>query len=712
VYTFCPVLQQTSAFCLPTRVPQEIVSQSVTLISMPQFSAIRTLKKFRYKSIFCLSVHLLFVVFTAIVQAEVRMPPIIGDNMVLQQGTRIRIWGKANPGERVTVTFANESSKTVAGAEGSWQLWMAPLKAGGPFELVVKGTNVLRIKNVLVGEVWVCSGQSNMEWPLVNTVRGEEEVTQAHHPEIRLFTVEHATALSPQTVVEGRWFVATPEAASQFSAVGYFFGRELYQRLKVPVGLINSSWGGTPAEAWTSFEALLTSAELKPIVERYQSSLNAPPETKETYARALAEWEEKNLYLDVENKGESLGYADPSTPTSDWEQMDLPRQFETAGLLIDGAVWFRRIVDVPDSWAGRDLVMSLAAIDDHDITYFNATKVGSTGRETPNSYKVPRKYVVPGSLVRAGRNLIAVRVFDRAGEGGFGRGGGMSIGPVDAKESELISLRGAWDYKVELALEPKRPDWGTRPAPVGAGNQNDPSVLYNAMIAPIVPFAIRGVIWYQGESNAGRAYQYRTLFPIMIRSWRSAWRQNFPFYFVQLPNWRAAKPEPDESDWAELREAQTITLREPHTGMAVTIDVGEENDLHPRNKRDVGRRLALWALANTYRHKVIPSGPLFQRYIIEGNVVRLHFRHSTGLKTSDGAPPKGFAIAGEDRRFVWADARIDGRTVVVSSPLVLKPVAVRYAWADNPRVNLYNEAGLPASPFRTDNWAGVTISRR
>jgi sialate O-acetylesterase len=304
-----------------------------------------------------------------------------------------------------------------------------------------------------------------------------------------------------------------------------------------------------------------------------------------------------------------------------------------------------------------------------------------------------------------------VRVFDSAGEGGFSRGGAFSLGPT-ASDTQSISLRGVWDYKVELALEPKHPDWGTRPEAVGVNNQNNPSVLYNAMIAPLVPFAIRGVIWYQGESNAGRAYQYRTLFPTMIRDWRSAWGNNFAFYFVQLANWHASKAEPDESDWAELREAQMMTLREPQTGMAVTIDIGDENDIHPRNKLDVGRRLAAWALAGSYKQKVIPSGPLFDSYIVKDNEVRIRFKYADGLKTSDGGPLKGFAIAGEDRRFVWADARIEGDSVIVSSAKVSKPVAVRYGWADNPIANLYNKAGLPASPFRTDDWPGITISRR
>jgi sialate O-acetylesterase len=654
---------------------------------------------------------LVVLLCAAAVRAEVHLPAIIGDNMVLQQGTKVRVWGTANANERVTVTFNNRSANAVADSQGRWKVWLGPFKAGGPFELTVKGDTIITIKNVLVGEVWLCSGQSNMEWPLINTVNGTDTVAQANLPQIRLFTVEKHTSTTPLSDVDGHWVVTTPDDAARFSAVGYFFGRELYQHLKVPVGLIHSSWGGTPAEAWTSHDALVSVPELKPILDRYESSLNALPQTKEAYARTLAQWEEKNLYLDGENKGEGLGYADPSTPTADWSKMDLPQQLESAGLLIDGAVWFRKVVELPESWSGKDLVLNLPPIDDYDTTYFNGKKIGATGRETPNSYMVPRKYVVPGSLVHGGTNVIALRVFDSAGEGGFSRGGKFSLGSANAADSELVSLRGTWEYKVELALEPKHPDWGSRPDAVGVSNQNNPSVLYNAMIAPLVPFAIRGAIWYQGESNAGRAYQYRTLFPLMIRNWRSAWGREFPFYFVQLANWHAHKAEPDESDWAELREAQTMTLREPQTGMAVTIDIGDENELHPRNKLDVGRRLAAWALASTYDQKLVPSGPLFERFTVDGDKVRIRFKHAAGLKTIDGGPVKGFAIAGDDHRFVWADARIDGDAIVVSSAQVSKPVAVRYGWADNPIVNLYNNAGLPASPFRTDDWPGVTANR-
>ena len=665
-------------------------------------------------SVFANSFRLVLVLILAgVVRAEVRLPAIISDNMVLQRGMKVRIWGTANAGEHVTVTFDKKSANTVANARGRWEVWLGPLKAGGgaPSELIVKGDNVLTIKNVLVGEVWICSGQSNMEWPLSNTDNAADVLAKANYNEIRLFTVEKKISTSPLDDVRGRWVVTTPEEAGQFSAVGYFFGRELHQHLKTPIGLINTSWGGTPAEAWTSHEGLLSSPELKPILDRFESSLNALPKTKETYAQALAKWEEQNLYIDGENKGEALGYANTGISTADWSKIDLPKQFEAAGLMIDGAVWFRKVVVVPEHWAGLNLILNLTAIDDYDTTYFNGTKIGSTGRDTPDSHQVPRMYVVPGSLVRAGSNVIAVRVFDRAGEGGFGRAGEMSLRSSVADLSKPIWLNGPWEYKVETALEPKRVDWGTRPEPVGASNQNSPSVLYNAMLAPLVPFAIRGAIWYQGESNAGRAYQYRTLFPIMIRDWRRAWGRVFPFYFVQLANWRPRKEQPDESDWAELREAQLMTLREPQTGMAVAIDIGGE-DLHPRNKLDVGRRLAAWALADVYREKVVPSGPLFEGFKIEGDKVRIRFKHAVGLKTIDGGPVKGFAIAGADRKFVWAEARIEGQTVVVWSPSISQPVAVRYGWADNPAVNLYNKADLPASPFRTDDWPGITASRR
>ena len=660
---------------------------------------------------------LLLIVFTLLVAtptlAKVSLPAIIGDNMVLQQDKKVRIWGWADPKERVNIAFGSQTVGTVADDKGHWETMIGPLKAGDPFEMTISGTNTLTIKNILVGEVWVCSGQSNMEWPLINARNGAETVAQANHPEIRLFTVQKATSDSPLDDVKGRWVVTSPDNAGQFSAVGYFFGLELNQRLKVPVGLIHTSWGGTPAEAWTSHEMLATTPELKPILDRYQESLKDLPQRQQDFQRRLADWIHKNLYEDTGNKGEPLGYAAPQTNTSDWLSMKLPQFFETAGLKMDGSIWFRKEVEIPAAWAGKPLELSLGALDDYDTTYFNGTKVGGIGSETPNSYMVQRRYTVPAELVKAGRNVIAVRIFDSAGEGGFGVGK-MAVGPVGGVDSEAIPLAGSWSYKIEAELTPKSPDWGSRPEEPGPTNQNSPSVLYNAMLAPITPLTIRGAIWYQGESNAGRAYQYRSLFPLMIRNWRTSWGEgDFPFYFVQLANWQPVKDQPGESEWAELREAQTMTLKEPQTGMAVIIDIGDAKDIHPRNKTDVGHRLALWALANTYGQKIEYSGPMFNSVAVEGDKIRVKFKHTAGgLKTSDGGAPKGFAIAGEDHKFVWAEAKIDGDSIVLWSKDVAKPVAVRYAWADNPVCNLFNKIDLPASPFRTDDWPGITVTRK
>jgi sialate O-acetylesterase len=646
-------------------------------------------------------------------RAEVRVPSLIGDNMVLQQGPRARLWGTARPGERVIVRLAGRTARATADARGRWETFLGPLPAGGPFELTIAGANTLIFRNVLVGEVWVCSGQSNMEWSLAQAAGGPEDAAQADHPDIRLFTVEKRTAAEPLEDVRGRWVVATPEQAAQFSAVGYYFGRELHQRLKVPVGLINTSWGGTPAEAWTSREMLASRPEFAPILERYEKELRNLAQLRQEHGAKLAEWERQYaVAADSGNRGEGMGYADPSRDADGWRKMRLPQLWETAGMNLDGVIWFRREVEVPAAWAGRDLSLSLGPIDDFDTTYFNGERVGATGGETPEAYRFPRRYKVPGALVRAGRSVIAVRVYDRMGGGGFGgAAGSMSLAPAGA---DGLALDGEWDYKPETVVAAKRPDYSNYPGPrPGPENQNNPSVLYNAMLAPLTPYTLRGAIWYQGESNAGRAYQYRTLFPAMIRDWRARWKGgDFPFYFVQLANWKARKQDSIDSEWAELREAQTMTLHSvPHTGMAVTIDIGDPEDIHPRNKRDVGLRLARWALADTYQQKVVPSGPLYASHAVEGDKIRVRFRHAAGLRTRDGGAPVGFFVAGADRKFFRAEARIEGDAVLVWSQDVARPAAVRYAWADNPEANLHNAEGLPASPFRTDDWPGLTAGK-
>jgi sialate O-acetylesterase len=664
-----------------------------------------------------LSLAILLVVGSSFqtARAEVKVPALIGDNMVLQQGRRARIWGTADPGERVTIRLADHIAHATADGQGKWQAFVGPLKAGGPFELTIAGKNTLVFKNVLVGEVWVCSGQSNMEFALVNSKDGASAIAEADYPQVRLFTVRHATSATPLDDVHGQWLVTTPKTAGQFSAVGFYFGRELHRRLKVPIGLIHSSWGGTPAEAWTSYETLTSVPSLKPILDRYDAELQALPERQRKHQQAIADWEHQYALQDPGNKGEAMGYADPSLVLEGWKPMDLPRYWESTGLNVDGSIWFRKDVEVPKAWAGHDLTLSLGPVDDYDTTYFNGQRVGAIGSENAEAYSVPRSYKIPGRLVRPGKALIAVRVFDRMGNGGFaGSPDQMFLAPEGGGKKDGLALDGKWDFKAEMVVEGRVPDYSKYPGPPpGPDNPNSPSVLYNAMLAPIVPYAIRGAIWYQGESNAGRAYQYRTLFPLMIGNWRTAWGEgNFPFYFVQLANFMARKPQPGESEWAELREAQTLTLHSADTGMAVAIDIGEGEDIHPRDKLDVGLRLSRWALVGPYAQKLEPSGPLYDSFAIEGDKVRLRFKHiGAGLKTPDGAPLKGFAIAAADHKFVWADARIEGDSIIVWSKDVAQPVAVRYAWADNPACNLYNEEGLPASPFRTDSWPGVTAGR-
>jgi sialate O-acetylesterase len=664
-----------------------------------------------------LAASLLLVTLAGVARADVRVPSVVGDNMVLQQGRKSRVWGWAEPGERVTVSFRGDKATAVPDARGRWEVYLGPHKAGGPFELTVAGRNTLNFKNVLVGEVWVCSGQSNMEWSLVNAQGGDRAAAAADYPLIHLFTVAKKTSEQPLEDVEGRWVVTTPKEAAPFSAVGYFFGRELHRRLGVPVGLIHTSWGGTPAEAWTSRGALSADPTLKPILERYDGQLTDLPRLQREYERAQAEWASKYVSADPGNKGEPEGYAKPGHDAAAWKRMNLPQLWETAGLDVDGVVWFRRELEVPAAWAGKDLTLKLGAIDDFDTTYFNGERVGATGAEVPNAWTFPRRYRVPGALVRPGKNVVAVRVYDRMGGGGFGGGGAsgaMSLAPVGATAGGALALEGEWDYKPESVVEAKRLDYSNYPGPrPGPDNQNSPAVLYNAMLAPLTRYAIRGAIWYQGESNAGRAYQYRTLFPAMIRDWRARWGQgDFPFYFVQLANWKARKQDSIDSEWAELREAQTLTMRSvPNTGMAVAIDIGEAEDIHPRNKLDVGLRLARWALAGAYRQRVAPSGPLYVSHAVEGDRIRVRFEHARGLKTSEGGAPADFAVAGADRKFVRAEARVEGDAVVVWSKDVPRPVAVRYAWADNPAANLYNADGLPASPFRTDDWPGLTAGK-
>ena len=497
-------------------------------------------------------------VSTGISQADVKLPAIFSSNMVLQQKVSAPVWGWADSGEKITVSINGQTKTTTADKDGNWKIGLDPLKAGGPFKLSVKGNNSLELENVLVGEVWVCSGQSNMGWTLRATNNGEEAIKNSKNPKIRLITVPRKSMEEPQKDFEGSWVEASPETTPNFTAVGYYFGRELNSELNIPIGLINTSYGGTPSEAWTKRGAMDAKSNLKPLLDH---------------------WDELAAKFDPEKAA---------------------------------AVYEKQL----EKWK--------------------------------------------------------------------------------------VAVKKAKEEKKRL---PRRPRLNNPRV-----SQHRPAGLYNAMIAPLVPYAIKGAIWYQGESNSSRAHQYRTIFPNMIENWRADWKQgDFPFYFVQLANFRAIEKDPGDSTWAELREAQSMTLTLPNTGEAVIIDIGEANDIHPKNKTDVGKRLSLWALAKDYGKDIVYSGPRYKSSSKQDGKIVIEFDHAGGgLVAKGGEALKGFAIAGEDKKFVWADAKINGSTITVSSKGVSNPVAVRYAWADNPICNLYNKEGIPASPFRTDKWKGIT----
>ncbi|MCE9616118.1 MAG: 9-O-acetylesterase [Lentisphaerae bacterium] len=635
-----------------------------------------------------------------------KLASVFSSHMVLQQAQPVSVWGTASPGVSVKVSFAGQDVRGVADADGRWSVSLPPMSTSSePRTLIATSPEgSVTLSDVLVGEVWLCSGQSNMQMTVDQSRDAAAEVTAARYPHIRLLGVPQRAADEPDAEFPGvAWTACTPESVKGFSAVGYCFGRELHRRLRVPVGLINASWGGTVAEAWTSRASLLGEPLLRPMVDASERDLPENFQARhQEWVALMADHDARTA--DTENSGFGQGWAALPDPAGEWADMVLPGFWQSRGLKFSGIFWFRKVVDVPAAWAGKDLELAIGATDKSDVTYFNNEQVGSiTMQQTPEAWAMMRTYTVPGRLVREGRNVIAVRVHSNKFAGGMtGPAHAMRLACPSAPDFPPLALDGAWRYAVEksygLVELPKEP--------VSPNAANRPSVLFNGMINFLVPFAMRGAIWYQGESNAARALQYRTLFPTLIRDWRKVWgREDFAFHFVQLANYTARNPEPGESQWAALREAQTMALALPQTGMAVIIDIGDADDIHPANKQDVGFRLALNALHRTYgKRDVIPHGPLYRAAQREGRTMRVAFDGVGGGLACRGASLRGFAIAGADRKFVWADACIEGESVVAASPAVAEPVAVRYGWADNPDCNLYNYAGLPASPFRTDDW--------
>lgn len=623
--------------------------------------------------------------------AQVKLPQLVRDSMVLQRDTKVRIWGWATPGEKISIRFNNRTYKATAAADGKWTVFLAPLKAGGPYQMHIDASNHLVLKDILIGDVWICSGQSNMVHQMIlHRERYEEDIAAAHYPAIRHFWIPTMTDLQQphEDLPTGYWKTANPQDILQFSAVAYFFARKLYDRYKVPIGLINASVGGSPIQAWISEEGLKAFPEITSTINRnkdtaYINGINRKVSSNQS-ARPQAD---KGL------TGSLPWYALDYLPKG-WRTINIPGYWEDQGVRdLDGIVWYRKEIDIPAAMASLPAKIALGRIIDADYLYVNGRQVGNTTYQYPQ-----RRYQLPAGTLRPGKNVLVVRVINHAGKGGFVPDKPYYL----AAGKDTIDLKGTWEYKVGEAFAPVRPGSGG-----GFSAQNSPTALYNAMLAPTTNYTIRGFLWYQGESNTGHPKEYSALLPALIKDWRSQWKQgDIPFLYVQLPNFMEVQYLPSESQWAATREAQLKTLAVPNTGMAVTIDLGEWNDIHPDRKKEVGERLALWAQKIVYADStIVCSGPLYQSAQIDGHKMIISFSHTgSGLITNDGEEPGEFAIAGADKKFVWAKTKITGNQVIVWNDAVPNPRYVRYAWADNPgNPNLYNKEGLPASPFRTDD---------
>lgn len=637
---------------------------------------------------------------TGVLQAKVVLPSVFTDNMVLQQKTDITFYGDATKNKQLTVKtgWNGKEYHTEADGQGKWSLKIPTPAAGGPYEITFSDGKKLQLKNVMIGEVWFCSGQSNMEMPVAGwgkVMNYEQEIAEAAYPAIRLFQVKKNTSLAPLKEVEstlGGWQECSSATVPEFSALAYFYARALWKELNVPIGVIDCTWGGTPAEAWTNHETLRQVMGFREEMDKLERLGFDPNRMEQAYSEERAHWQSLFTEKDKGMENGKLCWTAPSLSEEDWQTISLPGYWEGKGLKdFDGIIWFRRSLEIPAEWAGKPLTLRLGMIDDEDITYFNGVEIARGA-----GYMTPRTYTIPAKLMKAGKAVLAVRVSDFGGEGGIhGKAEELYV-EADGKR---ISLAGDWKYRIGLSLK------GFPPAPVSPIQSSSyPTVLFNAMVKPWTAFPIKGVIWYQGEANVGRSEQYGDLFPALITDWRRQWRSNFPFYFVQLANFMESKKIQPNSEWAALREAQTKALKLDQVGMAVTIDIGLADDIHPKNKQEVGRRLALLALAGSYGKNVSSSAPVFQNYIIKGDKMELDFgQKQDGFKIKD-TTLKGFTIAGPDRVFYSAEAMVQNGKIIVSSPKVSVPLAARYGWADNPDCNLYGENGLPVAPFRTDCW--------
>ena len=662
------------------------------------------------KSSLLISILALSLIFYSCEQKEkikLQIPYLFSDHMVLQQNEKVSIWGQYNPNDNIEIKGSwGEKAIAESDENGHWNLKIQTPIAGGPFTMdIITSDSTIVLNDILFGEVWLASGQSNMQmplkgWPPNDVIKdSKNEIASAEHPDIRMFTVPMTLSLVPLDDIKGEWLASSPATAGDFSATAYFFAKRLQEELKVPIGIIHSSWGGTPAEAWASETSLRKLGDFDDALD-----LVKDPKTFEVVDNWFGQFPAQD-FPETKEQWEQMDFADidaakPEFDDSNWTSIEIPGPIDLMkNDAFDGAVWIRKEFEITDT--SSDYLLHIGAIDDMDATYINGEKVG--GLVGAGFWNVPREMTVPKNLLKKGNNSIAIRIIDTGG-------GGSVDGPVELKSQDgaAINLEGTWKYLViaEIYLGKfygyglknsieSRPD-------VMQLNPYIPSVLYNAMINPLVPYSIKGAIWYQGESNVGRDVQYRRLFPAMINDWREKWQVEFPFYFVQIAPYNYS-PDPASQVSQKLREAQRQTLSTPKTGMVVTLDIGDVMNIHPANKQDVGSRLAGLALANDYGKELMASGPLYKSMSSSGNKIVLEFDYAmNGLKAGEDGLT-GFEIAGEDKVFSKAAATIVNNTIVLTADGIDAPLHARYAWRDNSTANLFNTEGLPASSFSTEN---------
>ncbi len=633
---------------------------------------------------------LIVIIFLApfALSAQVTLPRMVRDSMILQRDVPVNIWGWASANEKVTVAFNNKKYAAKADQAGNWKIQLQPTKAGGPYTISITGKNKIVLNNILFGDVWFCSGQSNMVHQLnIHDVTYAKEIAEANNPLIRQFWIPTLTSLqTPQNdLPSGYWKPAVGEDIRPFSAVAYFFAKTIFEKYHVPIGIINASVGGTPIEAWTSEEGLKDFNSLSATIQKNKDTAYINKFNRPAFANTPKQPADAGL------TGAKKWFDISYTPKG-WRNINIPGYWEDQGIKdLNGVVWYRKEIDIPASMTGKPAKVFLGRIVDADELYINGKLIGNTGYQYPQ-----RRYKVPADVLQPGKNIFVIRVTNTAGKGGFVTDKPYCI----FSGTDTIDIKGTWQYKVGEVFKPFSGGFGG-----GLSFQNQPAALYNAMVAPEINYTIKGFCWYQGESNAGRPEEYAGLQKALINDWRNKWNLGtLPFLYVQLPGYMDYNYLPSESNWAILRASQLKALSVANTAIVVAIDLGEWNDIHPDNKKAVGERLALAAFKTAYGENIVHSGPLYQSSITEGNKITISFSNTgSGLITNDGEPLSEFAVAGADKKFVWAKAVIEGEKILVWSDEIKNPVYVRYAWADNPvNPNLYNKEGLPASPFSTE----------